>query len=223
MDNENKIEQPKLTEEMQTGLEAMVDWSGSLVIVDDQQRTTAIEGLKRVKSHCKKIKEWFKPSKDASHKAWKTIVAQEKEVTNVLDDVEKKAKAVIVTYDDAQKKLRKAEQARLQAAADKTARLERERLLREAAKLKTPELREERMEQAEEVVAPIIQAPVIEKAKGASTRKVWNARVVDTGLIPREYMLVNEKALNAMAKATKGAVKIAGVEFYSESQLAVRV
>ena len=217
-----EIETPVLTEEMQTGLEAMVKWSGSLVVGNDQERATAIEGLKRVKVRGNAIKAWFKPSKDAAAKAHKAIVAQEKSVTNVLDEIERQAKVAVVGYDTEQESLRNAERARLQAIADAKARKEAARLQAEAAKLKTPELKEERLQQAEEVVAPVVQVAAPEAVKGASTRKTWKARVVDAALVPREYMTVNEKALNAVAKATKGSIKIEGVEFYSESLLAVR-
>ena len=223
MSEDKKIEQPELTEEMQAGLQHMVVWSGELVITENADRIQAIEGLKRVKVRAKAIKKWFAPSRNASHKAWKSIVAQEKDVTAVLDEIERKAKAAIIKYDNAEEKKRHDEQVRLQAIADKQARIDRERLLKESAKLKTPELKEERLEQAEQVIAPIVQVVKVEKVAGASTRKIWKARIVDADIIPREWMVVNEKALNAFVKSTKGAVKIAGVEFYSESQLAVRV
>ena len=47
------------------------------------------------------------------------------------------------------------------------------------------------------------------------------ARVTSAAALPKEYMVPNEKMLDALAKASKGAMKIPGVEFYTESILAV--
>jgi len=111
----------------------------------------------------------------------------------------------------------------LQAVADEAARKEKERLEKAAAKLKTPEKREALIEQAAMVAAPVIQvAPVAPKVAGVSVRKTWKARVVDQTKVPREFMSVNEKALDAYAKATCGKMPVGGVEFYQQESMAVR-
>ena len=77
------------------------------------------------------------------------------------------------------------------------------------------------MEQAAAVSAPVIEvAREVPKVAGQSVRKTWKARVTDIQQVPREWMVVNESALNAFAKSTKGAVKVPGVEFFEESTLA---
>lgn len=58
--------------------------------------------------------------------------------------------------------------------------------------------------------------------KGFSRPRTWKARVVDLSLVPREWMIVNEKALGDFAKSTKGQVKIPGVVFYEEETTSVR-
>jgi colicin import membrane protein len=74
-------------------------------------------------------------------------------------------------------------------------------------------------EQAQSVLMPTI-ASEQPKVAGISTRKVWKARVIDPRKVPREYLVVNEKMLDAFAKATKGAVPVDGIEFYSEDVMA---
>jgi len=77
---------------------------------------------------------------------------------------------------------------------------------------------------AESVVAAVVEvAPVAEKQKGESVRKVWKWRLVDAALVPREYMVVNEAALNKMAGAMKGAIIIPGIQWYSEDSMSVRI
>jgi hypothetical protein len=213
----------ELNAEIQGRIDAAAAWVNGLTVTNDEERETVINGLRGIKQQKNKVVAWFKPSREAAHTAWKAIVAQVKEVTDHLDKIERRAKMAILVYDEKVEADRKAEQARLQAVADKKARQEADRLRKEAEKLKTPELKEERIEQAEQVVAPVVQVAAPVKSKGVATRKTWKARIVNADEVPREYMTVNEKALNALAKATKGQIKVAGVEFFAESQLAVRV
>ena len=123
------------------------------------------------------------------------------------------------------------EQGRRQAAADAEARriaaAETERLQREQEREAKKLEKKGDVEGAAAVrsvppppvpiVAATIEAP---KIRGVSTREVWKARVVNATLVPREYLVVNEKMLADVAKATKGQLVIAGVEFYSEQVLA---
>jgi len=70
------------------------------------------------------------------------------------------------------------------------------------------------------VVAPVVHvASVTPKIKGQSTATVWKARVTHIDLVPREYLIVNDQALQAFARATKGAVKLPGVEMYQETTM----
>lgn len=76
-----------------------------------------------------------------------------------------------------------------------------------------------RVEQAASVIIPTI-AREQPKIAGISTRKVWKHRVADARRVPRDYLVVNEKMLADFAKATKGAIPVEGVEFYSEEVMA---
>ena len=138
-----------------------------------------------------------------------------------LQDAESTLKRNLLTFHNEQERIRQEEQRKLQAAADEAARKERARLEREAAKLKTPELREERMAQAAAVIAPVVSvASVAPVVSGQSIRKTWTAKVVNAAIVPREWLVVNYKALDGFAKATRGAIPVAGVEFTEVSSLA---
>lgn len=211
-----------ISPKIKTGVDQLETWASELVVKDNGSREIAILTIRKVKISKEQIINFFKDSKTKAHAAWKSVVASEKSFTDRLEIIEKIAKGIISKYDTEQEEIRRNEQARLQADADAQARRERERLEKEAAKLKTPEKIQERLEQAEAVIAPIVQVVEAEKVKGSSTKEVWKARVVDVSIVPREYMIVNQKALDAFAKATKGAINIKGVEFYSESSLNIR-
>jgi len=208
---------------IETPIQSLEDWSKSVAIASGEQRLSAIETLQSVKSRRQQVVEFFADSKSKAHAAWKSIVASEKTFTDRLDAIEASVKKAVLTFDAAAERARREEQQRLQAEADALAKKERERLEREAAKLKTPELKERRLATAAAVVAPVVQlAPVSFSTPDASTRKTWRARVLNAALVPREFLIVNEAALASFAKSTKGQTAVAGVEFYEESNLAIR-
>ena len=195
--------------------------AAAMVVTNPAEYTIASDFLKTIKSAQSKVVAFFAPIKQKAHEAHKAITLQEASMLKPLHDAENALKRNMLTFYAEQERIRIDAQRKLQAEADEAARKERERLLREASKLKTPELREQRMEQAASVIAPVVQvssvAPVV---SGQSVRKTWTAKVVDVSQVPREWMVVNEKALDSFAKATKGAVKVPGVEFVEVASLA---
>jgi hypothetical protein len=197
-------------------------WSRNVTVKTEAEKAAVLEIVRGVKAQRKTLDEFFDPGIKKAHELHKGLVAQKKQFTDRLDTAEAAGKRAMLAFDQEQARIREEERRRLQAIADEQARKERERLEKEAVRLKTPEKQAERLEQAAAVAAPVVQVAEAPKAEGASTRKIWKARVVDVALVPREFMIVNEKALDAMAKATKGATPVAGVEFYAEEVMAIR-
>lgn len=170
--------------------------------------------LKDVKAAQSRVVAFFAPMKQKAHEAHKEITTKESETLKPLTEAGALVKRNMLTFYQEQERIRQEEQRKAQAIADETARKERERLEKEAAKLKTPELKEQRLEQAAAIVAPVVSvASVTPVISGQSIRKTWTAKVVNSAIVPREWLSVNESALSAFAKATKGAVPVAGVEF----------
>lgn len=219
--NHVTIATPDLDVEATNEITALERWSANLVVADNETRTGVIEGIKSVKKRRDEIVEFFAVMKSTAHKAWKAIVSKEKSYTDILDRVERIVKSKVLVYDDALRKKHEFERRLLQAEVDRKAEKERQRLLKESEKLKTPQLKEERLEAAAAVTAPVVEVAVPEKQKGEATRKIWKARVIDPDKVPKEWWIIDEKALDAFAKATKGNKEVPGVQFYSEDQLAI--
>lgn len=76
----------------------------------------------------------------------------------------------------------------------------------------------------QQIAAPIsVPAPApAAKLRGAATTKIWKCRVVDPSKVPDQFKTINEKALDAYAKAMKQDAKVEGCEFYFEDSLAIR-
>lgn len=82
---------------------------------------------------------------------------------------------------------------------------------------------------AEEILnnVPQVGIPTVinpeSKAEGISMRDNWKYRVTDLTILPKEYMIPDEKLLASIAKAKHDGMKIPGVEFYNEPIVAARV
>lgn len=109
-------------------------------------------------------------------------------------------------------------------------RLEAERKAREAAEAEQTRLADlaakAKVELPPEVIAPE-PAPVIEKPKAVRTEygttyehREWKHRVVDPQAVPREFLMVDEKAIRAAVVA--GKREIPGVEIYEEVSIRSR-
>ena len=194
-----------------------------IVIEDAGDREEAITVGRSVKTIRAKIVEFFKESKESAYKTWKAICANENTFTDRLDLVEKKVKKVVTDWDDEQKVIREKKRARLQAIEDERVRKEQERLTKRAEKLKSPERSEALMEEAASLHAPVVQVAEQEKNKGESTSKKWKYRVTDINKVPIEWWILDDKALSAFARLTKGNKKVEGIEFYSEPSLAITI
>jgi len=215
----------EVTPELNGKVSKVEEWAGALVIKTPAEYSVALQTVQRIKAIRSNVVEFFKLSKDSAYAAWKAIVANEKSFTDKLDAAEKTAKRVLLAYQEAEEAKRIAEERRLQAIADEKARKEQERLKAQAEKAAADgkgEKAEALLERAETVapVAIVVESRIQDTAQ--SVKKTWKARIVDANLVPREWCIPDEKALDAFAKSTKGMKTVAGVEFFEEKSLSIR-
>ena len=181
----------------------------------------AAEELKAIKSKARDLDEMRKSMTRPLDDAKKRIMDFFNKPLAFLTEAESLIKRSMLTYDREQERKRKEEEDRLRAAA----RAEQERLQKEAEEKAAQLAADGKTEQAiEAAVVPVVPLPTVHveqpKIAGISRRQNWKARVVDPMKVPRQFLTVDEKALNAYAKATKGEVPVDGVEFYAEDVIA---
>lgn len=198
-------------------------------VINNDTYTQANEIGRALKAARKQVDDFMDPIVESAHKAHKTALAKKKELAAPLEE----AQAVI---DRKQVTWYKAEQARIRAEQERA--LEEARRKAEEEALATAQALQDAglHEAAEEALdAPVILkgivTPVMERAEGTSYREIWSAEVVDlmtlvsavaAGQAPIAYLMPNTAALNATARAMKGAVKIPGVMFKAETSIARR-
>lgn len=220
------------TDQLKTEISPVLLKANEIRVTNGEDYQFASDFLKTIKEAQGKVKSFFEPMKKKAHATWKAICNQENETLTPLVNAEKTIKNKMLDYRREEERRRLEEQRRLQAEAEARAAKERERLRKQAEKLKTPELREQRFQEAEEIEAPVVIVnPEIPKIEGQSIRKVWKARVISKkdfikAAAESENLLglveINESALNKMAQALKGEIEIPGIEFYQEEILSMR-
>lgn len=209
----------------------LVQNAKSIKVSDATTQHQASEMLLAVASMLRQIETTFKPMKEAAFRSHRVICDQEKNVAAPLLEAERALKGEIGEFVLAQRRIAKAaeDEARRieQERADQEAREESERLAIEDAvaleaigDIKGAEaVLAAPAPVAPRYVAPAPIAPAVSQTAGVGTTMVWDFRIVDESIIPREHLLVNESSIRALGKSTKGKAKVSGVEFYEKPQV----
>ncbi|MBL7686227.1 MAG: hypothetical protein JNK65_09385, partial [Deltaproteobacteria bacterium] len=67
--------------------------------------------------------------------------------------------------------------------------------------------------------APRILPSETPKVSGIASKTTWKFRIVNKKLIPREYLIPDEKAIGGIARSLGERANIPGVEFYPEMNI----
>ena len=176
-----------------------------LEVVDQASFANANELIARLQAQKKKVVDFFADSKRKAAEAHKAICASEKQL---LTPIETRMNALKTATQLWYTK----EQARI-AAEEERRRKEAEDLARLAAEAEESGDTDVAQEALVEATLAEASVTVMPKCSGTAMRELWRAVVIDPALIPREYLVVNQSALDALAKATKGTIAIPGVRF----------
>jgi exonuclease VII large subunit len=213
-------------DEKESEVLALVTSAGGVAITTPEQLEDANGCLIKIKE---KIKELDEDRKDLTRPIdglKKKIMDKYKPWLDKLDQAKGVLTKAIMAYTDEQEKKRRELQDKLQREADEKARKEQERLQARADKWeekgntdKAEALREKADEVVPDAVPVVLTMPT---PKGLSYRDNWKAVVVDINMVPREYMIPDQKALDKIMQATKGTVKIPGIKAVNEKVLMSR-
>lgn len=203
------------------------DQAKALVIVDSASYERAAELLIGIKALRGEVDAAFDPIIGDANRAHKTACAQKRKAETPLLEAELIVKKSIGDYNAEQERRRQAEERRLQEEAqriEETRRIDAAAALeREGHATSNDDLLAEAMEMVERpVVAPAVRVQTtVPKVAGIVHRENWSARVTSlTELIRfvaahpehQNLLQVNTTAVNALARAMKGNLKIAGLQ-----------
>lgn len=214
----------KEIKEMTTNAEQTLTTCQNLKIKGQEEYSYAGECLKQIKSKMTNLEDKRKEITRPLDVAKKAVMDLFRKPLDMLSEAERIIKKGLLTYQQEQETLRREQEKKLTEQARKEEERKRKALEERARKAEEKgnlEKAEELREKKEEVFVPAPVVPnQVEKIRGVTTKKIWKFRIVDANLIPREYLIPNEKMLGDIARATKDTLKIPGIGFYSEEVIA---
>lgn len=203
--------------------------AGAIIIDTEQDYQDAANFGRMLKQKSADVKEFWKPMKDAAHRAHTEICNREKAMLQPLANAEKILKQTMGKYvAEQERKRREAEE-----AARKAAKEEAERKLQEAIELEskgdkvTAAAVIEEAEIMDEAAATVAVAAAKPKASGVATKKDWKITSVDSSKVPTvvagvEIRPVDMAAVMRLIRMSKGKIKIEGIEYEETVQMSFR-
>lgn len=217
MENTDIASRPEVRE-LHQSTDAIVSLASTYTVTTAEHYTAAGDDLKRVKAAQKRLEEVRTAITRPMDAAKKAVLEFFRAPEAKLADAENRIKRAMIGYQTEQERIRREQQAKLEADARK----ERERIAAQAAKAEAAgkvEKAEALQIRAAQVVAPVVMTEQ-PKVTGISLREVWRFEVVDATAVPREYLAIDEKKIGQIVRAMKGDTTIPGVRVWAEKQLA---
>ena len=215
-----------LPEKVTAEAHEVVRVASAIVINDDITYAEAGEFQRSAKQMRQKIADFFAPLKKAAHETHKALTAAEKKeidpIDTALQDVQRKMGAYQIECE----RQRREEEAILKAQAVEAAKQEAletaeyaEFMGNDTAAQAIRATADSNAQLAAHTVSVEKYAP---KVDGQAARTNWKFEIVDASLLPREYLMPDERAIGAIVRARKGAVNIAGVRVFSDTKVTVK-
>ena len=190
----------------------------ALKVVDVKSYQKAGEFVTLRKGLKAKIEAFFNPLCDKANKTHKALTEARKAELDKMTPGDQHLNRQMVDYNLAEEKKRKAEEDRLRREAEKKAEEEQLAAALEAEESGDTEEAEEILEEPVFVPPPVVKA-IVPKVAGQTMTTTWKWKTKDINKIPRQYLKVDEVAINGVVRSLKSNAKIEGIEVYPESSM----
>lgn len=210
--------------------------SQARIIKTPDQSLLAQEDIKDNKAKQKKIKEFFKPMKDAAKASHQAICDRENSFLEPLIQAEEIDKKKVIVFQAEEDRKREEQTRKDEAARQERERKERERIEAQAAAARAAG-KTEKAEALEEKAASVVAEPTFKpspaasKAQGTSFKSIWKGEITDIkalcqsildGRVAPDVIAPNDSAINKLAGVCKNQMVIPGLKFYEEKVMSVR-
>jgi hypothetical protein len=200
-----------------------------LEVVDQTSLTEATERLLHIKDIRRRLDAEFDPGIQRAHALHKALVAQKKKWTGTLDEAEAELRPKVAHYLEVEDRRRLEAEREAQLAKERAAReaensvdkahqMLQDGLLDEAAAVRSgvADKAASAISAAEAAIPPKPVAP------GTYLRDEWNFEIENEELIPRAFLIPNEKRIRNFIAAMKEQAVIPGVRIFRKKNISVR-
>ena len=202
----------------------------ALVVNNDEDFKNASDLARSVKTMQKKVTEYWEPMRTSTKKAYDDVLAHKKEMLDPLKSAEDILKCKIAEYTERLQEEQKAREEELKRLAQE----ESDRKLAEAIECQKngdSAGYDAAMAEAEVMdgmaVRDITVATAKPKAEGVSMSKTWKIVAIDEKMVPTNFFgavirPVDQSAVMALIKASKGKIQIPGIVYEETVSVSVR-
>lgn len=201
----------------------------AIVIENDSEYSSAAEFGRKLKGAAAEVTAFFKPMKEAAHRAHSEICGREKVMLGPLQRAEATLKRTMGNYALLKERERKA----AEEAARRRAQEEAERKLAEAIKAEesgnideaaSAMVDAQMADSMSRNMAVVVEPP---KAEGISQSKDWEITSIDTTQVPIELLgmmlrPVDDKAVMRLIRSSKGQIQIPGIKYKEIVKTSIR-
>jgi hypothetical protein len=191
---------------------AVIETCKTVTIQDNAQYDYWLNYGREVKTVAKKIEEFFKPLKTKAKEAHQAIVDAEKAKLKPLNLAESVIKTALLAYDNIRAQRAQDEANRLQAQLKEQA--EQQILETAAAREAAGDKDGAEALLNSQVYIPPVSVVAEPKGEGLSYRTDTKFEITDPNLIPREFLMPDEKCIQAQGDKFGTAANVPGVRFY---------
>lgn len=203
--------------------------AAGIAIIDDDTYQLAAAMLTSIKGQQNAVTDFFEPLRKTTKAAYDSVLKRRKDMLDPLNKAEAVIKKKLTAYQEKVERDRAAKEAELKRLAE----AEREAKFEEAVSAEASgdalgaELAMLDAEVMDDVAATIAVAPAAPKAAGISYRTDWEITGIDPKLVPVEFAgaiirPVDEKAVKALIKASKGKIQIPGITYKAVKTVSAR-
>ena len=190
--------------------------------------TIANEFLLGIKALEKEINATFDPIIDATNKAHKESLAHKKKFSDPIKAARLVIDPKISAYLEHQEGLRREAEEKARRIEWERQQVERQAALKafEAeAKGNAKEAKEiiEESLTRNQIASPPPIIPEKPKTEGISMRDDWDFEVIDSTVIPREYLIPDEHLIRRVVKSMKDKTNIPGIRAYAKKTISAKV
>jgi len=214
--------------------EEVVERANGLVISNEKSAEEASNAIRAIKAMVAEAKKVFADPKKKAYEAHQSIVKAEKGIIDPLNRAEKTIKQKVATWMIDRERAAKAEQMRLEAEARRQAQeqAEAEAKAIESVDSATARAIRSTVGGIGGSSVPTVHVEQPAKPAGVSTRTLHRARnydliatimwVAEDPDARAPWLTFNQSHANDVATTTKGGMVVPGVEFYTDTSVAVR-
>lgn len=191
------------------------------IVTNDAEYDAAGEQLLALKSMQRRITDWIAPMVRKTHDAWRAMKDRENELLKPIQDAVSHLGRTMGTYHEACERERREQERLLREAEREEQEAETQRIAAQYAAMGNDALADAAMN------APLPPSTIkvdefVPKAKGTAARKTYSFVIENAALLPREYMIPDEKKIGVVVRAMKDTTNIPGVRVVVETKVHAR-